>query len=214
MITATPDEFVAARGSPSPLAGAARSRHVRRLAHAIRRCKLRPHTSQTPLIAFGSHVDVATLRAAKAAGADSARPRSKLMAELPQVVAHHLHPPVVYVEGWTAPLSAARRGVEGAQSWRRLRTARIVGASVAGGKAARCVRCIRGFYKSASPFYRFNEDRLGGRGQDVSPWAAPAAHTAPRPSARGWRSRHSAPLPSKSIGRSRCWDRNACNSSI
>lgn len=80
---------------------------------AITRCKIRPQSSQTPLIAFGSHVDTATLRAARHAGADHAWPRSKLMAELPQVVARYLHPPIVYPEGWDAPLSElARRGIE------------------------------------------------------------------------------------------------------
>ena len=113
VITATPDEFVAAVDHHFPWLALLDLATPGDWAHAIRRCKLRPHTSQTPLIAFGSHVDAATLRAAKAAGADSAWPRSKLMAELPQVVAHHLHPPVVYVEGWDAPLSdLARRGVE------------------------------------------------------------------------------------------------------
>lgn len=82
-------------------------------AQAITRCKMRPHTSQIPIIAFGSHVDTATLRAARQAGADHAWARSKLMGELPEVVERHLRPPVVYPDGWDAPLSEpARHGIE------------------------------------------------------------------------------------------------------
>lgn len=82
-------------------------------AQAITRCKIRPHTSQIPIIAFGSHVDTATLRAARHAGADHAWARSKLMAELPDIVERHLRPPVVYPDGWDAPLSEpARHGIE------------------------------------------------------------------------------------------------------
>jgi predicted metal-dependent hydrolase/CheY-like chemotaxis protein len=67
---------------------------------AIRRCKLRPHTRQIPIYAYGSHVDVSSLAAARAAGADHAWARSKLMAELANVVDRALHPPVRYAEGW------------------------------------------------------------------------------------------------------------------
>jgi uncharacterized protein len=82
-------------------------------AMAIRRCKLRPHTSQTPIIAFGSHVDVETLKAARKAGADHAWARSKMMEELVAVVDRHLHPPVTYPDGWNAPLSElARHGIQ------------------------------------------------------------------------------------------------------
>lgn len=80
---------------------------------AIIRCKLRPHTRQIPIYAFGSHVNVETLVAARQAGADHAWARSRMMEELPNVVARHLHPPVRYPEGWDAPLSEkARAGVE------------------------------------------------------------------------------------------------------
>ena len=80
---------------------------------AIRRCKLRPHTAQTPLIAFGSHVEVDTLRRARQAGADHAWARSKMMEELVAVVQRHVQPPVVPLDGWDAPLSdLARRGIE------------------------------------------------------------------------------------------------------
>jgi predicted metal-dependent hydrolase len=69
-------------------------------AGAIRRCKLRPHTKQIPVYAYGSHVDTATLTAARTAGADHAWARSKMMAELVVVVDRHLHPPVRYPDGW------------------------------------------------------------------------------------------------------------------
>lgn len=113
VITATPDEFVAAVDHDFPWLALLDLATAGDWAHAIRRCKLRPHTSQTPLFAFGSHLDAATLRAAKVAGADYTWPRSKLMAELPEVVDRCLHPPVIYLEGWDAPLSElARRGIE------------------------------------------------------------------------------------------------------
>jgi CheY-like chemotaxis protein len=73
-------------------------------AAAIHRCKLRPHTRQVPIYAYGSHVDTAALASARRAGADHAWARSKMMAELPNVVARHLHPPVLYLDGWDEPL--------------------------------------------------------------------------------------------------------------
>jgi len=73
---------------------------------ALRRLKLRPHTRLVPIIAFGSHVEPDTLRAARVAGADHAWPRSKMMAELPRVTAEAVQPPVRYVDGWDAPLPA------------------------------------------------------------------------------------------------------------
>lgn len=82
-------------------------------AAAIARCKLRPDTGQIPVVAFGSHVDVDTLKSARHAGADHAWARSKMMADLPAVVERHLHPPVVYAEGWDSPLpDRARAGIE------------------------------------------------------------------------------------------------------
>jgi len=113
VIVATPENFVDAVDRHFPVLALLDLGSEGDWAHAITRCKIRPQTSQVPLIAFGSHVDVATLRAARHAGADHAWARSKLMAELPQIVAQHLHPPVVYPAGWDAPLSElARRGVE------------------------------------------------------------------------------------------------------
>ena len=80
---------------------------------AITRCKMRPHTSHIPIIAFGSHVDTATLRTARQAGADHAWARSKLMGELQDVVVRYLRPAVHYPEGWESPLSElARHGIE------------------------------------------------------------------------------------------------------
>lgn len=40
----------------------------------------------TPFLAFGSHVDVAALDAARAAGCDPVMPRSKFSAELPEII--------------------------------------------------------------------------------------------------------------------------------
>lgn len=113
VIVATPEAFVEAVDRYFPVLALLDLAIEGDWAFAITRCKIRPQTSQVPLIAYGSHVDATTLRAARHAGADHAWARSKLMAELPQVVAHHLNPPVVYPEGWDAPLSSlARRGIE------------------------------------------------------------------------------------------------------
>lgn len=113
VIVATPEAFVDAVDRHFPVLALLDLACEGDWAHAITRCKIRPQTSQAPLIAFGSHVDAATLRAARRAGADHAWARSKVMAELPQIVAHYLHPPIVYPEGWDAPLSdLARRGIE------------------------------------------------------------------------------------------------------
>ena len=61
---------------------------------ALQRVKLRPATRQVPVIAFGSHVQADVLRAARAAGADHAWPRSKLMGDLPRIIAEAVQPPV------------------------------------------------------------------------------------------------------------------------
>lgn len=73
---------------------------------AIRRCKLRPQSRALPIYAFGSHVDAATLQAARRAGADHAWARSRFMTELPAIVKLHVQPPVVYPEGWDEPPGA------------------------------------------------------------------------------------------------------------
>jgi len=66
----------------------------------IARCKLRPHSRQTPIYAFGPHVDVDKLKAARQAGADHVWARSRMMSGLVNVVDRHLHPPVRYLAGW------------------------------------------------------------------------------------------------------------------
>lgn len=53
--------------------------------------RLRQHHTPPPLIvAFGAHVDVAGLRAARQAGCDVVLPRSKLVQELPRCLPHWL----------------------------------------------------------------------------------------------------------------------------
>ena len=74
---------------------------------AIRQCKIKPHTRQTPIYAFGSHVDVATLQKARQAGADHAWARSRMMEELVAVVDRHVHPPVLHLDGCGDPPSRA-----------------------------------------------------------------------------------------------------------
>jgi hypothetical protein len=59
-----------------------------------------PETRAIPIVAFGSHVDTATLKAARQAGCDHAWPRSRFTAELPQLIERALHPPTRWVEGW------------------------------------------------------------------------------------------------------------------
>lgn len=79
----------------------------------VRRAKTLPHTKAIPIVAFGSHVDTATLRAAREAGADHAWARSRFTSELPDLVRETLHPSIRHVEGWDEPPPPAlRRGVE------------------------------------------------------------------------------------------------------
>jgi predicted metal-dependent hydrolase/CheY-like chemotaxis protein len=108
-----PDALVAAVDAAAPVLVLIDLQTPGDWASAIRRLKLRPHTRQIPLYAFGSHVAHEALTAARHAGADHAWARSKLIEALPQVVADHLHPPVRYPSGWDEALSAeARLGVE------------------------------------------------------------------------------------------------------
>ena len=74
---------------------------------AVRQCKVKPHTRQTPVYAFGSHVDVETLRRAREAGADHAWARSRMMEQLVEVVGRHIAPPVRELEGSDEPPSRA-----------------------------------------------------------------------------------------------------------
>lgn len=79
---------------------------------AIKAAKVQVHTRQIPLYAFGSHVDVATLQAARQAGADHAWARSRMMSELVTVVDQHIHPPTSYPAGWDEPPSPlAQQGI-------------------------------------------------------------------------------------------------------
>ncbi len=74
---------------------------------AIRQCKMKPHTRQISIFAFGSHVDVATLQRARKAGADHAWARSRMMEELVEVVQRHVHPPIRHLDGCADPPSRA-----------------------------------------------------------------------------------------------------------
>ena len=113
VIVETPEEFVAAVDREFPNLALVDLGTPGDWMHAIARCKMRPHTAQVPIIAFGSHVDVETLQAARRAGADHAWARSRMMETLPEVVERYLNPPITYPEGWDSPLSAlARRGIE------------------------------------------------------------------------------------------------------
>lgn len=113
VIVETPEEFVAAVDREFPNLALVDLGSPGDWMHAIARCKARPHTAQIPIIAFGSHVDVETLQAARRAGADHAWARSRMMETLSEVVGRYLNPPVTYPEGWDAPLSAAaRHGIE------------------------------------------------------------------------------------------------------
>lgn len=105
-IAATPEEFLAFIDREFPALALVDLATPGDWRTAIQRSKLRPHTRQVPIYAFGSHIDKPTLQAAHTAGADYAWPRSRMMAELVNVIAHHLHPPVRYPEGWDDALSA------------------------------------------------------------------------------------------------------------
>lgn len=113
VVVDTPDAFVQAVDRFYPVLGLVDLNTPGDWAAAITRCKILPQTRLMPIIAFGSHVDVETLKAARKAGADHAWARSKLMTDLVAVVDRHLHPPVEYPDGWEDPLSEpARRGIE------------------------------------------------------------------------------------------------------
>ncbi len=69
----------------------------------IRRAKTLPQTRAIPVVAFGSHVDTNTLRAARQAGCDHAWARSRFFEELPRLLKDALHPPTRFVAGWDEP---------------------------------------------------------------------------------------------------------------
>lgn len=113
VLVETPDAFVEAIDRHFPVLGLVDLNTPGDWYTAITRCKIRPQTRLTPIIAFGSHVDVATLAAARQAGADHAWARSKMMADLVDVVKRHLRPPVEYPAGWEdAPSELACPGIE------------------------------------------------------------------------------------------------------
>jgi predicted metal-dependent hydrolase len=113
VIVDTPEQFVAAVDHHFPVLALLDLNAAGDWEMAIRRCKLRPHTAQTPIVAFGSHVEVKTLKRARQAGADHAWARSKMMEELVPLVQRHIQPRVEYPEGWDTPLSElARHGIE------------------------------------------------------------------------------------------------------
>jgi predicted metal-dependent hydrolase len=113
ILVETPDAFVEALDRYFPVLALLDLKTAGDWETAIRRSKMRPHTRQIPIYAFGSHVDVETLQRARRAGADHAWANSRMMAELVNVVERHIHPPVRYPEGWDDALSAtARRGLE------------------------------------------------------------------------------------------------------
>ena len=58
----------------------------------VRALKADPATAKIPVLAYGSHVDVAASRAAVAAGVDRLVTRGKLMAELPQLIERTARP--------------------------------------------------------------------------------------------------------------------------
>ncbi len=112
MITETPEAFVDAVDHHFPVLTLLDLNTPGDWKLAITRCKMRPQSRQIPIYAFGSHVDVAALKAARQAGADHAWPRSKMMESLVDVVAQHINPPVAYLAGWDDTLSdLARQGL-------------------------------------------------------------------------------------------------------
>lgn len=113
LLIETPEAFIDAMNRHIPVLALVDLATPGDWALAITRCKAQPETKQTPLYAFGSHVDTETLRTARKAGADHAWARSKMMEELVTLVAHHIHPPSEYPAGWDEPLSEeAQKGVE------------------------------------------------------------------------------------------------------
>jgi predicted metal-dependent hydrolase/CheY-like chemotaxis protein len=117
LVVPTPAEFVVALDRYFPVLAlfdldAASEVASPKWEEAITRCKLRPHTRSIPIYAFGAHVEQATLRVAREAGADEAWTFNRLSAELPALVQRYLNPPISYPAGWDEPLSEeARAGV-------------------------------------------------------------------------------------------------------
>lgn len=66
----------------------------------VQRAKNLPQSKTIPIYGFGSHVDTAALKSARAAGCDHVWARSRFVEELPRLVAEHIKPPMIYPEGW------------------------------------------------------------------------------------------------------------------
>ncbi|MCA9869259.1 MAG: DUF309 domain-containing protein [Anaerolineae bacterium] len=78
----------------------------------VKRAKASPQSRLIPIYGFGSHVDTATLKAARQAGCDHVWARSRFVSELPDLVVTHIDPPPVYPEGWDdQPSDAFLEGV-------------------------------------------------------------------------------------------------------
>lgn len=73
----------------------------------VRRAKGSPQSRLIPIYGFGSHVNTSSLKAARQAGCDHVWARSKFVEQLPDLVAKHIDPPPVYLEGWDDQPSAA-----------------------------------------------------------------------------------------------------------
>lgn len=73
----------------------------------VQRAKVSPQSRLIPIYGFGSHVDTATLKAARQAGCDHVWARSRFVTELPNLVARQIDPPPTYPIGWDDQPSAA-----------------------------------------------------------------------------------------------------------
>lgn len=79
----------------------------------VQRAKNLPHTRRIPIVAFGSHLDTAALKAARQAGADHAWARSHFVEQLPDLVKSHLAQPPQFLAGWDdTPSALAFAGFE------------------------------------------------------------------------------------------------------
>jgi predicted metal-dependent hydrolase len=109
LIVATPDELVAAVDQWFPVLVLIDLTTPGDWQNAIARSKLRPHSKQIPIYAFGRQEDEPTFQAARQAGADHVWATDQLLAELPQIVQRQLNPPTIYPDGWDEPLSELAR---------------------------------------------------------------------------------------------------------
>ena len=156
IIVDSPDEFVTAVDRHFPVLALVDLKSAGDWNRAIRRCKLRPHTRQIPIYAFGSHVEVETLKAARQAGADHAWARSKMMEELVSVVERHIHLRLYsMLDGWDGELSCPgacrhRRIQQGQLSTNSMNFSKRLGWKRDGPFA----KCIRVSFKWVWPFTR------------------------------------------------------------